>query len=237
MKRTTSPPSRTTAAATAYALVPVVLAALGGCSGKVQYTPYVPPKEYGLLAVGGEEKRLGSQTGEQVAELNANCTAAGCHVSASDPHEFPTFRLACVDCHGGDPAATTKEEAHPRPRHPDRWRSGLRRKARNKIPVPDVISMRAWNTRQDSGRSAVRSGMEALLPRLRRFARGLAGNAADADDLVQAACVKALCSADGWTIGTRLDSWLYRIVHTTWLDELRRRRHRHDGVPRAGSGP
>lgn len=26
--------------------------------------------------------------------------------------------------------------------------------------------------------------------------------------------------------GTRLDSWLYRIVHTKWLDELRRRRHR-----------
>lgn len=86
--------------------------------------------------------------------------------------------------------------------------------------------MRAWNTRHDSGRSALRSGIEALLPRLRRFARGLAGNATDADDLVQAACVKALVSADGWTIGTRLDSWLYRIVHTTWLDELRRRRHR-----------
>ncbi|MGD9536541.1 MAG: RNA polymerase sigma factor [Alphaproteobacteria bacterium] len=86
--------------------------------------------------------------------------------------------------------------------------------------------MKGWTTRREDGDRALRSGMEALLPRLRRFARGLTGNASDADDLVQAACVKALCNADGWTNGTRLDSWLYRIVHTAWLDELRRRRHR-----------
>lgn len=77
----------------------------------------------------------------------------------------------------------------------------------------------------------VRREMETLLPRLRRFARGLTGNAPDADDIVQAACEKALCNAEQWTVGTRLDSWLYRIVHTVWLDEVRRRRHSSRGAP------
>lgn len=84
--------------------------------------------------------------------------------------------------------------------------------------------MKGWSTQVDSDIAAVVSGIEGLLPRLRRFARGLTGNVADADDLVQAACEKALGSARRWTNGTRLDSWLYRIVHTVWLDELRRRR-------------
>lgn len=63
----------------------------------------------------------------------------------------------------------------------------------------------------------------ALLPRLRRFARGLAGSADRADDLVQAACERALARIEQWTPGTRLDSWMYRIVRTIWIDELRAR--------------
>lgn len=68
-----------------------------------------------------------------------------------------------------------------------------------------------------------RSQLVALLPRLRRFARGLTGTADRADDLVQAACERALARAEQWTPGTRLDSWLYRIVRTIWIDELRAR--------------
>ncbi len=67
----------------------------------------------------------------------------------------------------------------------------------------------------------VRSEMIALLPRLRRFARGLTGVADQADDLVQAACERALTRIDQWTPGTRLDSWMFRIVQTIWLDERR----------------
>lgn len=87
--------------------------------------------------------------------------------------------------------------------------------------------MKRWNTASDSDAAFVRKGIEGMLPRLRRFARGLTGNASDADDIVQAACEKALGNAHRWTSGTRLDSWLFRIVHTVWLDELRRRRHRN----------
>lgn len=82
----------------------------------------------------------------------------------------------------------------------------------------------------DAPDAAFRRDLVALVPRLRRFALGLAGNAADADDLVQAACEKALRNAAQFTPGTRLDSWMYRIVQTQWLDERRRTRVRGPAV-------
>src|SRR3546814_8463415 len=69
-----------------------------------------------------------------------------------------------------------------------------------------------------------------LLPRLRRFARGLAGSAGDADDLCQAAIERALKSRDQLQNGTRLDSWKYRITSNLWIDERRAAARR--GVPR-----
>ena len=61
-----------------------------------------------------------------------------------------------------------------------------------------------------------------LVPKLRRFALGLCGNGADADDLVQAACERALKNEDAFIAGTRMDSWMYRIVQNLWLDARRR---------------
>jgi len=82
-----------------------------------------------------------------------------------------------------------------------------------------------------------------LLPRLRRFARGLVKSASDADDLCQAAIERALKSRDQWQQGTRLDSWMYRITRNLWIDERRAAaRHGHhapidDAVTRiAGDG-
>ena len=63
----------------------------------------------------------------------------------------------------------------------------------------------------------------AVLPRLRRFARGLTGSAADADDLVQAACERALARQHQFQEGTRFDSWMFRIVQTIWIDQNRAR--------------
>jgi RNA polymerase sigma-70 factor (ECF subfamily) len=63
----------------------------------------------------------------------------------------------------------------------------------------------------------------AVLPRLRRFARGLTGTAAEADDLVQAACERALAREHQFQEGTRFDSWMFRIVQTIWIDQLRAR--------------
>ncbi len=62
----------------------------------------------------------------------------------------------------------------------------------------------------------------AVLPRLRRFAIGLCRSVEEADDLVQAACVRALAAADSFAPGTRVDSWMYRIIRNLWLDQRRR---------------
>lgn len=59
------------------------------------------------------------------------------------------------------------------------------------------------------------------MPRLRRFAIGLTSSAHEGDDLVQAACQRALERNEQWQPGTRLDSWMYRIMQTIWLDRLR----------------
>jgi RNA polymerase sigma-70 factor, ECF subfamily len=63
----------------------------------------------------------------------------------------------------------------------------------------------------------------AVLPRLRRFARGLSRSVTDADDLVQAACERALARRHQFQEGTRFDSWMFRIVQTIWIDQVRAR--------------
>jgi RNA polymerase sigma-70 factor (ECF subfamily) len=70
----------------------------------------------------------------------------------------------------------------------------------------------------------------ALVPRLRRFALSLCGNPADADDMVQAACEKALKNRAQFREGTRMDSWMYRIIQTLWIDDRRRARTRGTAV-------
>ena len=65
-----------------------------------------------------------------------------------------------------------------------------------------------------------------LVPRLRRFARALARDAADADDLLQVALERALKARDQWAPGTRLDAWMMRIVRNCWIDEMRSRTRR-----------
>lgn len=74
----------------------------------------------------------------------------------------------------------------------------------------------------------------AVLPRLRRFARGLSGSAVDADDLVQAACQRALARQHQFQEGTRFDSWMFRIVQTIWIDQIRSRDVRKEGGDIAG---
>ena len=65
-----------------------------------------------------------------------------------------------------------------------------------------------------------------LLPRLRRFARNLVRNPHDADDVVQAAVEKALLRSGQWRRDARLDSWMFKIVRNTWIDEVRSRGRR-----------
>ena len=84
--------------------------------------------------------------------------------------------------------------------------------------------------RQDSP-SDFATALVALLPRLRRFGAGLTGSLDASDDLVQAACERALRAPERFAPGTRLDSWMFRIMQNIWLDQRRAkgRRGRESG--------
>jgi RNA polymerase sigma-70 factor (ECF subfamily) len=72
----------------------------------------------------------------------------------------------------------------------------------------------------------IQQEIAALLPRLRRFARTITYNREDADDLVQIAVERGLGRSEQWEPGTRLDSWLFRIMKNAWIDEVRARMRR-----------
>jgi RNA polymerase sigma-70 factor, ECF subfamily len=74
---------------------------------------------------------------------------------------------------------------------------------------------------------ALRDELVELLPRLRRFARSLAGNMSDADDLVQIAIERALARADQLRDGAPLAGWMFGILRHAWIDEARARTRRN----------
>lgn len=78
----------------------------------------------------------------------------------------------------------------------------------------------------NGGVDSIQEQIVALLPRLRRFARNLARNPHDADDVVQIAVERALQRVDQWRRDARLDSWLFKIVRNAWIDEVRSRSRR-----------
>jgi RNA polymerase sigma-70 factor (ECF subfamily) len=68
----------------------------------------------------------------------------------------------------------------------------------------------------------IRLELVAILPRMRRFGLSLARSQDRADDLVQAACERALKAQRSYEPGTRLDSWVFRIMRNLWIDEMRK---------------
>ncbi len=76
----------------------------------------------------------------------------------------------------------------------------------------------------------VRSGLEACLPRLWRYALVLSRDATLAEDLVQATCQRALEKQEQFQQGTNLRAWLFTI-----LSSIRKNHLRSEKV-RAGTG-
>ncbi|WP_296435044.1 MULTISPECIES: RNA polymerase sigma factor [unclassified Rhizobium] len=74
--------------------------------------------------------------------------------------------------------------------------------------------------------SDIRSGLTENLSRLWRYGLVLSHRRDVADDLVQQTCVRALERATQFQVGTRLDRWLFAILHSIWLNEIRSRRVR-----------
>ena len=65
--------------------------------------------------------------------------------------------------------------------------------------------------------------LPGLLPRLWSFALRITGDRHDAEDLVQRSCVRALERAHQWQPDSSALSWMFSIVHSTWINELRSR--------------
>jgi RNA polymerase sigma factor (sigma-70 family) len=71
-----------------------------------------------------------------------------------------------------------------------------------------------------------RAELVSLLPRLRRFGRAITRHREDADDLVQIAIERALVRREQWEPGTRMLSWMFKIMNNAWIDEVRARTRR-----------
>lgn len=80
----------------------------------------------------------------------------------------------------------------------------------------------------------IRRDLVSLLPKLRRFALTLTGNAVEADELVQHVCQRGIAKINQWNSDIRLDSWLYTIARHQWIDESRRHKFRQ-GVTKGGA--
>lgn len=66
--------------------------------------------------------------------------------------------------------------------------------------------------------------IEALIPRLRRFARALTGSREAADDLTQDTLERAWTKRELWQSGTNLRAWLFAVMHGVFVNGARRRR-------------
>ncbi len=81
----------------------------------------------------------------------------------------------------------------------------------------------------EASRQEVGVGLEGCLARLWRYALVLSGARDSADDLVQATCLRAIERADQFAPGSKLDRWLFAILRSIWLNEIRARRVREGG--------
>ena len=77
-----------------------------------------------------------------------------------------------------------------------------------------------------ASRDEIRAGLSQNLARLWRYGLALSSARDVAEDLVQATMLRALERADQFQSGTRLDRWLFAILRSIWLNEVRARRIR-----------
>jgi RNA polymerase sigma factor (sigma-70 family) len=78
------------------------------------------------------------------------------------------------------------------------------------------------------GPEFVRAELASHLIRLWRYGLVLTGKRDAAEDLAQATCLRALERAHQFQPGTQLDHWLFAILRSIWLNEIRARRVREN---------
>jgi RNA polymerase sigma-70 factor, ECF subfamily len=78
--------------------------------------------------------------------------------------------------------------------------------------------------RPASGQPQKRLDFIEYLDGLYGYAMVLSRNSAEAEDLVQETCLRALRAIDGLRTEESVKSWLFTILRNIWLNQLRRRR-------------
>ena len=81
---------------------------------------------------------------------------------------------------------------------------------------------------QAPSRDVIVAELPALLPRLWRYGLILSRDPVAAEDLVQATALRAIERSSQFVAGTRLDRWLFSILRSIWLNQLRALRIRTD---------
>ncbi|AYV47692.1 RNA polymerase subunit sigma-70 [Caulobacter flavus] len=74
---------------------------------------------------------------------------------------------------------------------------------------------------------AFKAELVEVLPRLRAFARSLAGDVSAADDLVQATLLKAWNARESYAVGTNMRAWAFMILRNQFYSEKRRSWREH----------
>ena len=79
--------------------------------------------------------------------------------------------------------------------------------------------------------NGLRSRLAEEIPHLRRYARALAGDPDEADDLVQECLERALTRASQWNPDKAARPWLFGILHNNFVSSVRKR-CRHNELQR-----
>jgi RNA polymerase sigma-70 factor (ECF subfamily) len=116
--------------------------------------------------------------------------------------------------------------------------SGAGGEGRRRAPLPGRALQRTGESRSvsDENKSTdIRDGddrdLAELIRALRRYARALVGDSADADDLVQEALKRALAYHDGTRQIDNLRAYLFTILHNVRIDFLKQKMRAGTSTP------
>ncbi|HEU0070206.1 MAG TPA: sigma-70 family RNA polymerase sigma factor [Alphaproteobacteria bacterium] len=90
-------------------------------------------------------------------------------------------------------------------------------------------------TLENTDNKKIESVLVGQIPYIRRYARALTRNAADADDLVQTCLMRAIVNMDRFEQGTNLRAWLLTIMHNVFIDGVRKVKRARDADESAES--
>src|SRR5271166_4475374 len=97
------------------------------------------------------------------------------------------------------------------------------------LPAPDRPALGGQEA------AALRRQMADLIPDLRAYARFLARDRAEADDLVQEALVRALGKLGTFQSGMSVKPWLFTVLRNAFFEQARRRRIERASIAAAAS--